>query len=67
MGEFKQELDPEVGVETFTLLSFSDGRPSELVLASTEDDYVAHRRLWPQAEAIAKTALVQLHFFSEPV
>lgn len=60
MSEFKRALDPEVGVEVLTILAYHDGRPSEVVIASTESEDVAHRTMSPAGDRVLVSLTEQL-------
>jgi hypothetical protein len=54
-AQFQQELPEGVAVETFTVIAYEDGRPTEAVFASTEDTRVRHVEL----NAIGATAVTR--------
>jgi hypothetical protein len=62
-AEFQSELPEGVNVETVTLMGYSDGRPTEVIMAGTADDEVKHLALNARGEQMASEFLTQLYLF----
>lgn len=62
-AEFKSELPEDVGVETVTIMGFSDGRPSEMVMAGTSNETVKHVKMNAKGEQLTSAYLAQMFLF----
>lgn len=61
MSEFKTELPEGVDVEVATFIAYSDGRPTELILAGTADEHIREEKLTTQGGRIFSETLIWLH------
>lgn len=62
-AEFKSELPENVDVETVTIMAFSDGRPTEVIMAGTTNDEVKHQAMGAGGEKLTSAYLTQLYLF----
>lgn len=60
MTEFKTELPLDVDVETVTFIAYSDGRPSEVVLAGTTNPSVRAGHLSESGGALLQETLLRI-------
>jgi hypothetical protein len=61
VSEFKTELPDGVDVEVATFIAYSDGRPTEMILAGTRDENIREEKLNTQGGQILSQTLIWLH------
>jgi hypothetical protein len=59
-GKYSTELPEGVDVETVTFISYSDGRPVEMIMAGTTDDVVRTSKLTEEGDYALRLAIVDI-------